>query len=262
MNYTYIACVASLSFFLTIIAVSRLAYRLGKRRPDLVETSSESAGAVVGAVFALLGLLTAFTFSAAYSRLDSRRQLIVQEVNAIGTAYLRLDVLPSEVQTQLRNEFKAYTLARFAFFQQLTERKGALAELERTTKMQQSIWEKAVAASSGPENSSTRMLLLPALNEMIDIVTTRTAAIMAHPPLPIFLALALIAMACGGMIGYRASTAEQSSLFYEIVFALVISCTLYLILDIEYPRFGLVRLDTVNLLLLDLANSMQNLQTN
>ena len=71
----------------------------------------------------------------------------------------------------------------------------------------------------------------------------------------------MIAIVCGGMIGYRASTAEQPPLFYEIVLALVISCTLYLFLDIEYPRFGLVRLDTTNLLLLDLANSMQYTQT-
>lgn len=257
MNYTLLACLASIALFITIVTVSRCAYRIGRRRPDLVETSSESAGAVVGAVFALLGLLTAFTFSAAYSRLDARRQLIVQEVNAIGTAYLRLDVLPNEAQGQLRKDFKTYTLSRFAFYQKLTESEGALSELAHASELQQLIWSKAVSASSGTENSSMRMLLLPALNEMIDIVTTRTVAIMAHPPLLIFASLVLISIACGGMIGYRASISEYSARFYEITFALVMSFTLYLILDIEYPRFGLVRLDDVNQLLFDLANAMK-----
>jgi len=257
MNYTLMACIASFALFITIVAISRFAYRIGRGRPDLVETSSESAGAVVGAVFALLGLLTAFTFSAAYSRLETRRQLMVQEVNAIGTAYLRLDVLPNEAQAQLRKDFKAYTLSRFAFYQKLTEKEGALSELAHASELQQLIWSKAVSASSGTENSSIRMLLLPALNEMIDIVTTRSVAIMAHPPLLIYASLALISIACGGMIGYRASISEYSSRFYEIAFALVMSFTMYLILDIEYPRFGLVRLDHINQLLFDLANTMK-----
>ena len=149
------------------------------------------------------------------------------------------------------------TALNFQETQKLTEKEGALSELAHASELQQLIWSKAVSASSGTENSSIRMLLLPALNEMIDIVTTRSVAIMAHPPLLIYAALALISIACGGMIGYRASVSEHSSRFYEFAFALVMSFTLYLILDIEYPRFGLVRLDNVNQLLFDLANTMK-----
>ena len=189
MNLTLIIISWSVGIFIGILMVSNIAYRLGKRNSHLAEASSESAGAVIGALFALLGLLLAFTFSGAYARYDARRQLIVQEVNVIGTAYLRLDLLPQEAQTSLREDFRKYTYSRAAFYEKIPQgHQAVFAELALTLELQRSIWTKAITTSSGPENQSARMLLIPALNEMIDIVTTRTVAIQTHPPLLIFMA--------------------------------------------------------------------------
>jgi hypothetical protein len=258
MNHPAVILFWCVGLFGGVLLVSGFAYRLGKRKPHLAEASSESAAAVIGALFALLGLLLAFTFSGAYARFDARRQIIVQEVNAIGTAWLRLDLLPQEAQKPLWEAFREYTSSRVAFYEKIPQgRQVVRDELDRTVKLQETIWTTAVKASSGAENQSARMLLIPALNEMIDIVTTRTVAILTHPPVLIFATMVLIALACAGMTNYRASTSDRPPHFYNVIFAVVMACTLYLILDIEFPRSGLITLNEESKLFLSLLEGMK-----
>jgi hypothetical protein len=257
MNHTLIAEIASISLFLGMSLLSIICYRFGRCRIGKEDTPSEVSGAIIGAVFALFGLLIAFTFSGAYSRFDGRRQLIVQEANAIGTAYLRLDLLPVSAQVPLREKFRAYADSRAALYEKLTDVSATRTELARAGELQQEIWTQAVAASADPQHHSARILLLPALNEMIDIVTTRTVAIQTHPPLLIWAMLFSFAFSCAGLTGYRAGISERPGHFYQILLAALTACALYVILDIEYPRYGLIRLDTVNQILVELAGTMK-----
>ncbi|MEZ5828494.1 MAG: hypothetical protein R3D01_09040 [Hyphomicrobiales bacterium] len=162
---------------------------------------------VEAAMFALLGLLIAFTFATAYSRFNVRRDLVVQEANAIGTAYLRLDLLPMETQPPLREKFRAYVDSRPAFWEDLTNRGLAQEDLNTSTRLQGEIWSEAVKASE--DVSTARMLLLPALNEMIDITTTRLNAILARPPPLIFIMLFVLAILCAWLIGHAMALALQ-----------------------------------------------------
>jgi hypothetical protein len=101
------------SLFVGMLLFLEVGRRLGIRRlKDDSSAAAEGIGAVDGAVFAVLGLLIAFTFSGATTRFDARRQLIVEETNNIGTAYLRLDVLPADAQPALRESFRRYLDAR------------------------------------------------------------------------------------------------------------------------------------------------------
>ncbi|HMO03250.1 MAG TPA: hypothetical protein PKC67_09565 [Kiritimatiellia bacterium] len=106
---------ACLSLFLGMILAPVVCYRLGRRKQQEEDRHAEVSGAVTGAIFALLGLLIAFTFSGAHARFDARRQLIVQEANAIGTTYLRLDLVPASAQPPLREKFKSYATSRAVF---------------------------------------------------------------------------------------------------------------------------------------------------
>ena len=93
----------SLTFFVTVLACLEIGFRFGKHADRIEhETAHEGTSTIEAAVFALLGLLIAFTFGGATARLDARRQMIVQEANAIGTAYLRLDLLPPADQPDMR----------------------------------------------------------------------------------------------------------------------------------------------------------------
>lgn len=257
MNLTIMAVTACTSLFFGMLTLFAVGHRIGHRRLKKEDTAPEVSGAIIGALFALLGLLLAFTFSGAYSRFDTRRQLIVQEANAIGTAYLRLDLLPSSAQAQLREIFREYAASRAVLYEKLSDPQTVTNELARAGALQKEIWSQAVTASKGPEYQSARMLLLPALNEMIDIVTTRTVAIQTHTPLHIFFVMFVIALACAGLTGYRASVSEHPGHLYNILLALITASVLYLILDIEYPSRGLIRLDSVNQVLVELVKTMK-----
>ena len=258
MNYTVASLIACTALFFGMLLVSSAAYRFGRRRLQETGAASESAGAITGAVFALLGLLIAFTFSGAFARLDARRQLIVKEANAIGTAYLRLELLPAEARDPLKELFRRYVASRAALYEHLADSPAAQRELAKAAELQNEIWKRAVSASSRAEHPSVPMLLLPALNEMIDIVAVRTVAISTHTPVIIYVTLSIIALVCVGMTSYRAAAGERGpSLSYHAMLAAVTAFTLYIILDIEYPRHGIVRLDDVNRLLVELGETMK-----
>src|SRR4029453_12405351 len=179
----------SLSLSLGMLLLFEVGRRIGLRR---------RAKATEGAVFALFGLLVAFTFLSAAARFDTRRQLIVEEINAIGTAYLRLDLLPADVQPTLRERFRQYLAARLEAYRKLPDIAAAQEALARSVQLQGEIWTRAVAESRRQEaHPDAAKLLLPALNAMIDITTTRTLAAHMHPPTIIIAMLFGLTLACG-----------------------------------------------------------------
>src|SRR5512147_455234 len=117
MNRVIVASLFAAGLFVGMILLLEFGRRLGRRREGKDEEGARAGlGAVEGAVFALLGLLIAFTFSGAASRFDARRELIVEEANAIGTAYLRLDILPAGAQPALREKFRQYVETRLEVY--------------------------------------------------------------------------------------------------------------------------------------------------
>jgi hypothetical protein len=213
--------------------------------------------AVEGAVFGLMGLLIAFTFSGAVSRFEARRQVIVQEANAIGTAYLRLDLLPAGTQPKLREDFRNYVDARLSVYKKLPNFKAANAELARSAAVQEEIWEQAIAGCKEVNSPSVTSLMLSSLNEMIDISTTRTQASRMHPPGIVFVMLVVLVLASSLLAGYSMSAGKVPSRLHTVGFAVIMSIAVYVILDIEFPRVGLVRIESADQILVDLRNGMK-----
>jgi len=244
--------------FFGMLAMIELGRRLRVRQHAMhAEGAGLGLGAVEGAVFALLGLLIAFTFSGAASRFDTRRQLIVEEANDIGTAYLRLDLLPPATQPPLREKFRRYVDARLASYQAILDPEGARAEHTRALGLQTEIWRDAVAASQQSPTTQASMLLLPALNAMIDITTTRTTALRMHPPLVIFFLLGGIALASSLFAGYSMAEASSRSWLHVIGFAAILALSVYVILELEYPRRGQIRVNAFDQVLVDVRDSMK-----
>jgi hypothetical protein len=200
----------------------------------------------------------AFTFSGAASRFDARRQLIIEETNHIGTAYLRLDLLPKNVQPALREQFRQYVDARLAFYRKLKDTPAAMAEQVKASRLQGEIWQQAVAASyEKGALPAAAMLLLPALNAMIDIATTRALAMQIHPPLIIFVMLFGLALASALLVGYGMADSKERNWLHMLGLAFVMASAIYVILDIEYPRFGFIRVDAFDEALVQLRDSMK-----
>jgi hypothetical protein len=231
-----------------------LALRRMRREPG---GSQAGVSAVDGAVFALFGLLIAFTFSGAGSRFDARRALVTQEANAIGTAWLRLDLLPPAAQPGLRALFRMYLDSRLETYRKLPDVAAANQELARSAELQGQIWTQAVSAVRESSTTTAGMLLLPALNQMIDITTTRVMATRMHPPLVVFLMLGALALMSALLAGHGMASAGQRSWVHVLGFAIIIAATVYVIVDMEYPRFGMIRVDAADQILRDLRQSMK-----
>jgi hypothetical protein len=259
MNYALSVSLLALSLLFGMLLLLEVGRRIGlRRRARAAEGAGAGSGTIEGAVFALLGLLVAFTFSGAAARFDTRRQLIVEETNAIGTAYLRLDLLPAEVQPTLRERFRQYLAARLDAYRKLPDIAAAQEALTRSVQLQGEIWTQAVAGSRAPDaHPDAAKLLLPALNAMIDITTTRTLALHMHPPTVIFAMLFVLALAAALLAGYGMAGNTTRSWLHIVSFAAIITVAVYVILDLEFPRRGLIQVETFDYALVELLESVK-----
>jgi len=212
-----------------------------------------------GAAFALYGLLLAFTFSGAPARLDVRRQLIAEETNAIGTAYMRIDLLSPEAQPAMRQRFRDYLDSRLAVYRSLPDIDAAQAELERSAELQREIWTAAIIDTNGSPNAhpNAPMLMLPAISAMAEVANKRTMSALIHPPPVIFLLLFLIALVVAGLAGYGMAADSFRSWLHILAFAGIASITVFMVLEIEFPRTGLIGIRKYDQMLLELRQSMQ-----
>jgi hypothetical protein len=255
MDLNLASILFAVGLFIGMVLLLELGRRLGRRRLGKDEEGARAGlGAVEGAVFALMGLLIAFTFSGAAARFDTRRQLIVDEANAIGTAWLRLDLLPAAAQPELRELFRRYLDGRLAVYQ-MPDVKAALAELAKPNALQGDIWSRATVACRESANPLTAQLI-PALNQMFDIASTRTAVTQIHPPTIIFIMLGVLALMSALLAGYAMAGGKSRSWIHMLGFALIMASTVYVILDLEFPRLGFIRVDAMDRVLVELRQSM------
>jgi hypothetical protein len=248
-----------MSLFAVMLVLMEIGRRVGMRRKKLDATGANAGLSTIdGAVFGLMGLLVAFTFSGAAGRFDTRRQLIGQEANDIGTAYLRIDLLPVPEQAILRDDFRNYVDARLAYFKNLpSDGMAAKAALDQSIALQGKIWFESVAACDKANSSATTVLLLSSLNEMIDIATTRAVALEMHPPIVVFWGLGVLVLASSLLAGYGMAEAKTRGVLHMLVYSAILAIAVYVILDMEYPRVGLIRIDAADHVLMDLRSSMK-----
>ena len=228
-----------------------------RRRPQETEGERGGLGTVEGAVFALFGLMLAFTFSGAASRFNEKRMLIAEEVNCIETAYLRLHLLARQAQPALQELFRRYVDSRLATYRKLPNMVAAEVEMAKSKRIQEEIWTEAVTATGLPDSHhSAGLLLLPALNNMIDISTTRTMALQIHPPRIVYALLFGLGLICSLLAGFRMSSGQRRSWLHILGFTVLTVIIVYVMLDVEYPRAGLIRLESADQLLVSFREHM------
>jgi len=259
MNFALTALLFTAGLFVGMLVCSEIGRRIGiARLARDPEGLTKGAGAAEAAVFGLLGLLLAFSFSGAASRFEARRHLIADETNAIGTAYLRVDLLPADAQPEIRKLFGRYTDVRLATYRDADDQAGTRARLAEGEALQLAIWKKSVAALQRPDAAPpATIMLVPALNEMIDITTTRVVATQNHPPVAIFLLLAGLSLIGALLVGYGTSLNRDRSWLHNGAFAAILALTVYVIVDLEFPRLGLIRINGADQVLVDLRKTMQ-----
>jgi hypothetical protein len=248
----------SVLLFLGMLILLEVGRQLGIRgRARESEKDRGSLGTIESAVFALFGLLMAFTFSGAASRFNEKRMLIVEEANAIETAYLRLQLLSPESRGDIQELFRRYVDSRIETYRKLPDMSAAAVVMADSKKLREQIWVQALAAARQPgSDPAATWLVTPSLNNMIDIAATRTMALQIHPPRIIYLLLFGLGLLCSLLAGYRLANTQQRNWLHILGFSLITVIVAYVVLDIEYPRVGLIRLETADRLLLDVREGM------
>jgi hypothetical protein len=184
--------------------------------------------------------------------------LVVQEANDIGTAYLRVSLLPEAAQPAMRDYFRRYLDLRMIAYRRASSNLAeALAAHQESTQIQGKMWSLAIEATRDNSSPQTTILLLPALNQMFDTSTTQFMAAKIHPPWIIFIMLVVLALASSLLAGYDMPGGKRRSWIHTVSFAGIMAISVYVILDLEFPRLGLIRIDDVDQALLQVRDGMK-----
>ncbi len=234
-------------FFLVSFLLLWLAAQSGtvlRRRRALKDEEREDFGVVQAATLTLLGLIIGFTFSMAISRYDQRKTYEEEEANAIGTEYVRAELLPTANAAAVRAQLKRYLDLRIAFYR--TRNKRELQQIDAdTTQLQTEMWS-AVQAPAVAQPTPVIALAVAGMNDVLNSQGYTQAAWWNRIPGSAWSLMIAIAICCNLLVGYGArSTRAKAGLLF--VLPLVVSIAFLLIADIDSPRSGFVHVVPQNL---------------
>ena len=228
------------AIFLGTVALMLGAVELGRRVGARQKRHGASAGesnlaTIVGATLGLFAFLLAFTFGAAAARYDARRQLVIDDANAIGTTYLRAELLPAEHRDEVRRLLRESVAARSP--------PGGPERLEEgeapTERWQRSLWARAVA-SARESPTPVMALFIQTLNQMIDVHSERLTVVVEHRvPADIWMGLYVVAGIAMMLMGYQVGVAGGSLPGGLVLLILAFAMVIVLIAALDRPSGGL-----------------------
>jgi len=207
--------------------------------------SPDGIGALEGALLGLLSLLLAFTFNQSASHYDVRRDLVVQESNDIGTALFRSALYPDSLRLAFLNDFKEYVTARIAYYDAGADEDKILLTFKQAGDVSVRIWERAALISRQPGDPTRSMQMIPAINNMIDAMSKREEARTKRVPESILWLLFLLCLAGSFIVGY-ASKSRKIDYVILCSYSLMTIMTVYIILDLDRPRRGIITTDAAH----------------
>ena len=195
-------------------------------------------GVLVGSLLALLAFLLAITMGMASDRFDTRRGLVLEEANAMGTTYLRAGYLPEPASSEIRNLLREYVPLRVA----PPDRATLLANIQRSEELLQQMWSIAEAEAKVTQQGDLMSTFIESLNETIDLNESRVAAgVYARVPASILWLLVIGSVLTLGMVGYSAGLTARRDLLSAVVLIVALGAVLALVIDLDQPRQGFVQ---------------------
>ncbi|MCL4502507.1 MAG: hypothetical protein M1438_11740 [Deltaproteobacteria bacterium] len=235
----WLAFGASIVFFLL---GDEVGFRLGRRNSRSVDEHSRSQIITIqGAMLGLLALLLGFTFSMAMSRFEIRKQQVLDESNAIGTTYLRAQLLPEPSRKEVSNLLRQYAAVRLQFYQAGIMGQGFQKAVDQTGRLQVQLWSLASAWADKDPRAVTAGLFLQSLNEVIDLHARGLTALQNHVPEIILVLLYFVALVAIGLIGYGCGLAGRRNFMVTMVTCVLIAAVIVVIIDLDRPQRGLIR---------------------
>jgi hypothetical protein len=222
-----------------VLIALELGHQLGLRAPVL----EGQAATIAGSILALVGLLFAFSFSMAGERYAARRAAAVQEVNSIGTFWLRTSLVAEPTRSEMRSRVRRYVDLHFEHRAAGLETAKTKAVESDADRLQRELWALLIREAHGTLEPERLRLITPALNAMFDDTASLVAAGENQLPDAIIGYLLALVIVSGVVVGYRPST-EQRNLVLWILFTIIVSGVMAVLLDLDRPRHGLIQPDT------------------
>jgi protein-S-isoprenylcysteine O-methyltransferase Ste14 len=242
--FRYPALAFALSFFAQWLA-ARIGDSFRKKRRPLTEDERKDFGVVVAATLTLLGLIIGFSFSMAITRYDQRKLYEEAEANAIGTEYVRADLLPAGDGARVRELLKRYIDQRVLSY--TTRDTVQLGKIDAdTAQLQNELWS-TVQGVAAVQRTPVVALTVSGMNDVLNAQGYTQAAWLNRIPVAAWVLMMAIAICCNLLIGIDAHQTNRLLLF---VLPLLVSISFFLIADIDSPRRGIIRVVPQNLLAL------------
>lgn len=236
-----------LTFVVTIVVLwvaSRVGAALRIRRADMIEEERGDYGVLLAAMLTLLGLIIGFSFSMASSRYDQRKNLEEEEANAIGTEYVRADLLPADSAEKVRGLLRSYLDQRILFY--TTNSDDQLRQINvTTTKLQTELWN-TVKAPASTDRSSVEALTVSGMNDVFNSQGYTQAAWWNRIPIGAWGLMWVIAVCCNAMIGFYIRPKDPKAI--QFIMPIVIAVAFVLLADIDAPRRGIIKVHPQNLI--------------
>lgn len=241
--------------FVSLVLAIEAGYRIGRRSREAANEGSKShVNAIQASLLGVLALLLGFTFSLALQRYDSRSEAVVDEANAIGTTYLRAQLLPasirSEVQALLRNYLDVRIQEGTVPLSNQAERQALLMNASQD---QDALWQYALQAAEEDKSPVTSGLFIQSLNELIDSYGRRNAALERHVPEVVLFLLFGTFIMTWGIVGYASGVAGHRVSFAAYIMLVLIVLLIFIIIDLDRPRRGLIEINQASLTQLQAA---------
>jgi hypothetical protein len=229
-------------FFALMLAATEAGFRLGRKAevntPDKIKASVST---VEGAMLGVLGLLLGFTMSMAVSRFEARKQLVLDEANAIGTACLRAELLPAPEGPEIGSLLRQYINVRVQYGTTGNDPTQVDRSRAESARLQNEFWSRAVAYGQKDPNSVRAGLLLQALNQAIDLESARRMAFQNHVPDTVIYANGIVGILAVMLVGYAFGLNGRRQMFSICALAVAITLVLGVVVDLDRPRSGFIR---------------------
>ncbi|MEZ5502438.1 MAG: hypothetical protein R3E50_07160 [Halioglobus sp.] len=248
--YPYSSIAIAATLFIAMLLFNETGFQIGRFVQKHTDNEIKTlTGSIQASVLGLLALMLGFTFSMSMQRYDSRSMALIDEANAIGTATLRVRLLPPEFQDRARDQLKQYIDLRVAMGRVPLNRHEQRQEYnEEVGALQHALWSLAVEATNADPRAVTTGAYVQSLNAVIDAQGRRNALQEMHVPETVLFLLFVVFIASGGMMGYSGGLSGKRIIAPVVLVALLVTLIVFIIIDLDRPKRGLIQVDQSALL--------------
>ncbi|NND68337.1 MAG: hypothetical protein HKN19_12185 [Halioglobus sp.] len=242
-GYSSVAIVAVL--FILMVALNEAGFRMGRFVQSRTDSEIKSlTGSIQASILGLLALLLGFTFSMSMQRYDNRSMALIDEANAIGTAILRIQLLPENFRDEVDSLFRNYIDLRVEVGQlDITKSVERKAYNEKIANSQNRLWALAIAATEVDPRPVTTGAFVKSLNDVIDSQGKRNALLQMQVPEVVLILLFIVFISSGGIMGYSAGLSGNRMFAPIVLVSLLITLIVFIIIDLDRPKRGTIQVN-------------------